>query len=271
MEQEQIKKTLAKSFAGQILETVYIEQGKISRWEKDNDVPVLFVTEDGQSFDHVSTGNIVFPPEFLLSAQASTPEEALRLLVEKEDFIFILMLLKSLTSYGECLSTNKDTLRRFDNRIVILPKEITKSSLEEIQFKIELNRFVVDKYLVNASAIKNLKIGNEFSKGTYPAALEGINFLKFPVNPAYVIIFRALDTINVEDSVIIAVAAGKYLGKRVIRLVEFPPKIEGQDDDFNVVCQESLVITNPFAIAGGFSETFIESKIKLNSFSINLA
>lgn len=269
MEQEQIKETLEKSFASQILETVYLEQGKISRWEKDNDVPVLFVTEDGQSFDHVSTGNIVFPPEFLLSAQASTPEEALRLLVEKEDFIFTLMLLKSLTSYGECLY--QDTLRRFDNRIVILPKEITKSSLEEIQFKIELSRFVVDKYLVNANAIKNLKIGDEFSKGTYPAALEGINFLKFPVNPAYAIAFRALDTIDVEDSVIIAVTAGKYFGKRVIRLVEFTPKIEGQDDDFNVVCQESLVITNPFAIAGGFSETFIESKIKLNSFSINLA
>jgi len=265
MEQAQIKEAIEKSFAGRILETKWLELGETSILEKDNEVPVLFVEENGQSFDHVSTGNRVFPPEFLLSAKGETPEKAIESLIEKENRIVTLLLFKAVTSYAPFQSIDKYREERFHDRLVVLARNLTRSLVEDIYLKVVRSRFLVEKLIISANVVKKLKEGNTLS-------LEEINALDSGILGDADIIPFALDPLLLTHkhiNVILAVTAGKYLGKRIIRFATFPPKDEGQNNDYIAVCQESLVIMNPFAIAGGFSEKFIQKNLKLEMFSEN--
>lgn len=273
------KQLLEDSFCGQILNTKWLESDQIESYEKDIDVPALLVSEDAQKFETAVKGNRVFPIQFVLTGKAATPEEAMYKLIEKENFLTTLFLIKATSTYGKCSSKDRRRKANYQNRITVLPEEITRKSLSFIQNKVESSRFIVDKFIFNSSAVSNFVDKDIFDPITstdllqlgYLGSIWGINVIKFICNPSHSItskIFEKIGGITINDNIVLAVTVGISLGVRGIRSFCFLKNEE--DDGYIASCIESMTILNPFAIAGGFSEMFIEKDIKITNFSIDV-
>lgn len=258
-EESKLKEVIKNSFAGKILETKWIESDEIPFLKKNKEFPCLFVEEDDKHLKY-SSKEEAFPGEFSITTKEKTIEKAIESLIEKEDCIITLLLLKAVTSYAEYQSNNKNDEDKFQDRLVVLPREITKSLLEDIQYKVERNRLLVERFIISINAINDIKENDILSPEEITSLDSGklfdVDIIPFALDP--------LLLTKKHIDVILAVTRGTYLGYRVIKFVNVTHEIN--DNSYAVECRESLIILNPFAIAGGFSNDFIKKTLKFELF-----
>ena len=214
-----------EGFIRQVFRVHELAQGQINSYEKDVNISAMVIQEDGQTIETVVKGNRIFPPEFMVTAN---PKINISEIAQRQ--YDIVDRTHDKTTFQIQLKEDRMGLRELyqsatlHNEVINITSGLNKSVLESLQYEVERNRLMVDKFIMNRQELgdlkKNINAIDYDPITSRDVLLTGIfgNIWGVNIFVSAGVDTQGLENVSVPTGVIFAVTEPRYLGAMPVRV-----------------------------------------------------